>query len=254
MAHNNESNGPGKDSSNESQPSCSAAPGSTCCTPGSSRSTKAWKTIILLLIIAAAGGVLARSVMRKGPCEISESQPAFVAADAVKATDALSTTKPATAEPPGPKDNPNNTTAINLAKETEIPDKAAPSLWGPPLDSLASLNKLAADKDAVFILIADKDKSDLVKVIEAAVKKVRSNGSRVSGFNLKQGTPDYTRYAQQLSGPGVLTMVKGRGSSTVSGDITEAKLLQAFVTASRPRSSCCPGGSGSGKCPPPAKK
>jgi len=48
-------------------------------------------------------------------------------------------------------------------------------------------------------------------------------------------------------------MVKGRGMSAVSGEINETKLVQAFVTASRP-SGCGPAGCGPTGCgPTPAK-
>ena len=44
-------------------------------------------------------------------------------------------------------------------------------------------------------------------------------------------------------------MVKGRGMNTVSGDITEAKLIQGYVAAARVAGSggCCPSGGGGSK-------
>jgi hypothetical protein len=48
----------------------------------------------------------------------------------------------------------------------------------------------------------------------------------------------------------VLAMVKGRGMSGVTGEINEAKLLQAFVAASRATSSCCPPGADPSVCVP----
>ncbi|MFH1706964.1 MAG: hypothetical protein ABIF71_03485 [Planctomycetota bacterium] len=51
-------------------------------------------------------------------------------------------------------------------------------------------------------------------------------------FTLAKSSPEYTNIAQRVPPPGVIAMVKGRGASTVSGDITEARLIQAFVTAS----------------------
>jgi hypothetical protein len=49
--------------------------------------------------------------------------------------------------------------------------------------------------------------------------------------------------------PGVLAMVKGKGMSPVSGEITETRLIQGFVAAS----NCGPGGCGPGGCCPVAK-
>ena len=120
-----------------------------------------------------------------------------------------------------------------------------PTLWGKLLNSLASLNKVAVDTDAVFILLAAEDQQGnqtITKEIEAAAKKIQSSGTRISAFTLKKGAPDYAQLAKQFSTPCVLAMVKGRGTSGVSGDITESKLIQAFVMASRVTSGCCPSG------------
>ncbi|MFH1718712.1 MAG: hypothetical protein ABIF19_15255, partial [Planctomycetota bacterium] len=113
-------------------------------------------------------------------------------------------------------------------------------------DSLASLNNVAADTDAVFILLAADDQEGsraATEQIEAAAKMIRSNGTRISAFRLKQGAPNYANLTKQLSAPCVLAMVKGGGVSGVpAGQITETKLVQAFVTASSPSSGCCPPG------------
>jgi hypothetical protein len=45
-----------------------------------------------------------------------------------------------------------------------------------------------------------------------------------------------------LTLPGILVMSKGRGMGAVSGEITEEKLLQAYVASSR-AGGCCSGGS-----------
>jgi hypothetical protein len=89
----------------------------------------------------------------------------------------------------------------------------------------------------------------ITKEIEAAAKKIQSNGRRICAFRLKKDTPDYAQLAKQFSIPCVVAMVKGRGMSAVSGQINEAKLVGAFVTASRP-SGCCPSGAGQSACPP----
>ena len=47
--------------------------------------------------------------------------------------------------------------------------------------------------------------------------------------------------------PGVLAMVKGRGMSAVSGEVTEAKLLQGYVAAGS--AGGCGPGAGAGCCP-----
>jgi len=141
---------------------------------------------------------------------------------------------------------------VNEKIQEDVPDKASPALWKPELDSLASLNKAAADFDAVFILLTAEDKERnqaAVKEIEAAARTVQSGGVRISAFRLSQGAPNYVNLTNQLSTPSVLAMVKGGGLSGVpAGQINESKLVQAFVAASRPSSGCCPPGSGA-TCP-----
>ena len=132
----------------------------------------------------------------------------------------------------------------------EMPN-ATLSLWGAELETLASLNKVAADTDAVFILLLAKGQlSDqaITKEIEAAAQNIMANGTKVSAFRLKESATDYAQLAKQVSVPSVLAMVKGLGMSAVSGDITETKLVQAFVAASRPSGGCCPPGAGASDC------
>ncbi len=132
--------------------------------------------------------------------------------------------------------------------KSESPDGTASALCGPTLDSIASLNKLAADKDAVFVLLPGQDRrraQTVSRQIEATVTKIQSYGRRIGTFTLEQSASDHARVVKGFaitSLPCVVAMGKGCGSAVVSGEITEAKLLQAFVTASRPRSSCAPTG------------
>jgi hypothetical protein len=127
-------------------------------------------------------------------------------------------------------------------------------LWGKPLASLASLSKVAAETDAVFILLAANDQQGneiITNEIEAAAQKIQqSNGNRICAFRLTKDAPNYAYLANQFSVPCVIAMVKGGGMSGVSGQITETKLVQAFVMASRPASGCCPGNADCGPTAP----
>ena len=86
----------------------------------------------------------------------------------------------------------------------------------------------------------------IVVVIEKTAEKIRARGTKLGIFTFEDGSPEYADIVKQVPPPGVLAMVKGRGASAVSGDITESKLMQAFVAASSgggcgPASSgCCP--------------
>ncbi|MHC4310529.1 MAG: hypothetical protein ACYSSN_11330, partial [Planctomycetota bacterium] len=86
--------------------------------------------------------------------------------------------------------------------------------------------------------------------IEAAARKIQSNGTRITAFTLEKSAPNYVQLVKQYPIPCVLAMVKGRGMSGVTGEINESKLLQAFVAASRATSSCCPPGAGPSDCVP----
>lgn len=211
------------------QPCCE---GSSCCPSGSDGGGKKWRTVVFVLIVVAAGVVLARSLIGKSDSAADQRQQLFATIQ--------------------PGDNPDTPAVVNTTTETQGPDQPASNLWGEPLDSLASLNEVAADTDAVFILLAADDKvsSDVAtKQIEAAVRTIRGGGTRIWAFGLKQGTADYASLAKQLPVPCVLAMVRGGGMSGVPADqITEMNLVQAFVAASRPASGCCPPGSGA-TCP-----
>ena len=139
--------------------------------------------------------------------------------------------------------------ARSLMSKSDAMAEAA--LWGPELDSLASLDEVATEVDVVFILIAGRNQQDaqtLAGEIEAAAKKIRSRGNRISAFRLKEATTDYKNMAEQFSVPTVMAMVKGLGYSVVSDQITEANLLEAFATASRAPAGCCPPGTDPSVC------
>ena len=176
----------------------------------------------------AAGVVLARSFIRKSDSATEQGQQSFAIIQP---------------ESGGYIDTPS---IADGTTEAEVSNQPAPSLWGKPLDSLASLNNAASDTDAVFILLAAEDQQDMqpvTKEIEAAAKTIQAGGTSISAFRLMQGAPNYANLTKQLSVPCVLAMVKGCGVSGVPADqITETKLVQAFVTASRPASACCPPG------------
>jgi hypothetical protein len=193
---------------------------------------------------------LARSLIRKSDSATEQGKDAFAAiAPQVTGDTPLPQNAEAATQNTTASEANTETPAVANEKTTEnTSNEALPALWGPELDSLASLNKAAADSDAVFILLAADDQERnqaATKQIEAAAKTIQSNGVRISAFRLKQGAPNFANFAKQLSVPCVLAMVKGGGVSGVSADqIAETKLVQAFVTASRPSSGCCPPGSG----------
>jgi hypothetical protein len=211
-----------------------------------------------VLIVIAAGVVLARSLIDKSDSATDQAQQSFATVELENNSESPSSPIAATeAEPPTESaenvESPPVPVVKDLAEE-QIPEKPVPAVWGPELDSIASLNQAAAGVDAVFVFLAAKGEQDMQPItvaIEAAAGKIRAKGSKILAFALKNDSTSYAQLAKQFSAPCVLAMVKGRGMGAVSGEITESKLIQAFVTASRARSACCPGG---GPCGPKSGK
>ncbi len=124
---------------------------------------------------------------------------------------------------------------------------------GKTIASLSDLNTIAAAHDAVFVYVPAKDgaSGDPPMVsMQSAASRINAQGYKLALFTLQRGSRDHAQLAAQMSVPGVLALVKGRGMSAVSGAITETKLIQGFVAAS----NCGPSGCGPGGCCPTGSK
>lgn len=119
------------------------------------------------------------------------------------------------------------------------------------LGALAELNSVATNTDVVFVYLPGKEVTSAnspLKPMQSAASAIESRAGLKCGlFTLKAGSPDYDQMAGQIVLPGVLAMVKGRGMIPISGDITEAKLVQGFVSASS--GGGCGPSAGAGCCP-----
>lgn len=256
MAENDNTDEAGQENPNDAQACCSTASGSgDCCSPDSGSSGKTWKMLVFLVIVVAAGAVLARSIMNKSNSTTDQTQELFATIQPEVRSDTPSPSNAAAnvETPDKPKASTDSPSTVTPTTKVPVSGGPEPTLWGKPLDSLASLNKVAVDTDAVFILLAAEDQRDMQPVtseIEAAARKIQSSGTRISAFTLQKDAPNYAQLTKQFPTPCVLAMVKGRGMSGVTGEITETKLIQAFVAASRPTSGCCPSGAGSSACGP----
>lgn len=252
MAENDNTDEAGQQTSVDAQACCSTASGSgDCCSPDSGSGGKRWKMLVFLIIVVAAGAVLARSFIRKSNSTTDQKQQLFATIQPDVKSDTPSS--PNVETPDKSKAGTDSLATVKSTTKAPVSGVPEPTLWGKPLNSLASLNKVAVNIDAVFILLAAQDQQDMQPVtneIEAAARKIQSNGTRISAFTLQKNAPNYVQLAKQFPTPCVLAMVKGRGMSGVTGEITETKLLQAFVAASRPTSGCCPPGAGSSACGP----
>lgn len=206
-------------SANPAENASGCGPGCNC--GGEKIGTKS-KMIICLVVVIAAAIVLAHSVMQKAEIGVDGRQNGFAA----KVLVAEKASSPATNE------TATGTNRTNL------------SLWGKPLESLASLNDVAAQKDAVFLYLpakGQKPDESVKKEIEAAAGKAQSQGKMMALFILDEGSEDYAQVISQVPTPCVLAMVNGTGNSVATTNISEVNLLQSLVAASRP-SGCSPGG------------
>ncbi len=227
MLDNDNSSQSGRQGSEDPQGCC---PGGSCCSSDSGGITQKCRALVFVGVLVAAGIVLANSLMKKSNAADELAQQSFPTIG-----------------------NAETTPQASAGATEQTVDGAEPALWGPDLDSLAALDKVATEADAVFIFIGGQDQQDTRTItgeIEAAISKIRSRGKRVAAFRLKDDTVEYKNLAEQFSVPTVLAMVKGLGYSAVSEHITEVNLLEAFVRASSAPSACCPPGTDPSECGP----
>ena len=209
----------------QQSPSC--APGCDCHATGPlGRKRLILGTIVLLVAVA----LVARAVIKTNGAPSQPDAAAFT-------SPIVAQTPPAESAPATPPAEAAKTADAFVAKE---------------IASLSELNTLAVANDAVFVYIPGKNGSSSnppAAAMQSAAKRIGSQGTKIGFFTLKAGTRDHEMLAAQMSVPGVLAAVKGRGMSAASGDITETKLIQAFVGASS-AGGCGAGGCGPAGCGP----
>lgn len=179
-------------------------------------------------MLLAAATLVARAVVKNHGVSTEPAVPAFAPL------------APATA---AESQSPANPPAATEAVETGV---------GKGIASLSELNAVAAATDAVFVYVPGKEGSagnPPAAAMKSAASRIESQGYKAALFTLDTGSRDYQQLTAQMSVPGVLAMVKGRGMSAVTGDITETKLIQGFVAASS-AGGCGPAGCGPAGCGP----
>jgi len=191
-------------------------PGCDCGKP--SGNTKA-KAIVCLIVLLAIGGIFVYKTIGAKQSTPANTETAF----AVPLVNEVNGQEPA-------------------VKTVEDNKKV-----GEFLDSLATLNKVAVNQDAVFVFIPAKGNDivskEITDAIASAEQKLKSSGVSIGLYTLQSSSPEYANIAAQLPPPGMLVMSKGRGMGAVSGGITETKILQAYVASSR-AGGCGPSGCG----------
>ncbi|UCB52782.1 MAG: hypothetical protein JSV10_01445 [Candidatus Zixiibacteriota bacterium] len=115
---------------------------------------------------------------------------------------------------------------------------------GVTLSSLKALDVVAADEEAVFVILpggSEEASRNALRQIDAVVRLLSDQGKKVAAFTLEKHREGYDHLVKQFSVksfPCVVVAGRGCGSVAVSGQITETKLLAALVQASMPPSSC----------------
>jgi hypothetical protein len=183
--------------------------------------------VIGTIVLVAAGVMVVRAMVKTDGPSTQASATTF--ADPVASQAAAGTGGPATV-------------LADAAPATE-------TSVGTTIGAFAELNMMAAQTDAVFVFVPGKEGASgnaPSTPMKGAARIMEAKGLKCGLFTLKAGSRDHDQIAAQMSVPGVLAMAKGRGMSAVSGEITEAKLVQGFVAA------CSPGGCGAGSCSPGA--
>jgi hypothetical protein len=202
----------------QEQEAGTCGPGCNC---GSSGLGKRAKWLICSVVVVAAGVTAATHAVRLNAAESQQKQTDYsTAIPGVAATNAV---KP----------------AVELAG------------WGAPLMTLAELNTVATNTEAVFVVVPSTDDARtaaIQKEVTGAAATMARKGTKIGTFLLSWDAQEYAGLVEQVGSPAVLAMVKGRGTAVVKDkEVTQEGLLKAYVGASRP-SSCCGSGCGSGGC------
>ncbi len=203
--------------------------GAACCGPGCGCGTAAKpgkaRWVVGVIVLAAAGVLVVKGMIRSDKGAAPAAATGFA--------------NPAAVEPAAVTDT--KAEAAVAADETSV---------GTTLGALAELNSIAAKSDAAFVFLPAKEGTSAnapSAPMKAAARTMEAKGVKCGLFTLKAGCADHEQIAKQVAVPGVLALVKGKGMSAVSGEVTEAKLLQGYVAAGQ-AGGCGPGAS-PGCCP-----
>lgn len=207
---------------------------------------KRQQTVASVLALLAVVGILAYKGMHGTPlaAEATSQTSNFAAVQTVPNATAMVTADQDTAVASAARPE------AKQAPEASQPSAKSSGGMGEPLKTLNDLNTKALDTDAVFIYVPGSDDKEAPSATKAAAKAARSalekQKVKVGSFVLPAGTDDYKALAKQVAAPALLVAVKGKGMLPVTGECTEAKVLQAYVSASSAGGGC---GSGSSCAP-----
>lgn len=240
-----------------------SACGTGCGCHGTGTTGGRTRWVVGLIILLGAGAMAGRALMKSDAPAPQAAAPGFAAQPAAAVTPAetpvvavATPQKEAAAAvapvspPPSPAVEPVAATPADAAP-VAAPKTESAAVVGQELAAFAELNTLAANRAAVFVFlpaVGPTAGKAPTAPMEAAARTLEAQGKKVGLFTLKTNSPDYEGIAAQAPLPAVLALVAGRSAKVVSGEITETKLVQAFVAASS-GGGC---GAGGGSCGPAA--
>ncbi len=220
------------------QQASGCGPGCSCHSGGSSSRTR-W---VICGIVALAAGVLVVKAMTKPDRTASQpTTPAFAAPVAAVAAKPVESPVPAATDATAGNVPAPAAGAVGQAPATGV---------GTLIASFAEMNTAAADVNVVFVYLPGKEgipANPPAAAMQAAARTLEAKGVKCALFTMKPEAEDYDLLAERMKAPGVMAMVKDKGMSAVSGEITETKLVQGYVEAST-ASACGAGGCGPGGC------
>jgi hypothetical protein len=175
------------------------------------------------IVVVAFGTLAARVVIKGSHPPAPASAPAPLASTAKRA----------------PAGNTNGNTNGNTIAPSQ---PTGPSVV-PKIEALSELAGLAGDMNAVFVFLPGNDgvfgDSPFKAINNAKQNLEKSFEIKIGVFALKPGSPDYKELAAQMSVPGVVAIVKTGVKARISGDLTEEKIVDGFLTAMA-SGGCCP--------------
>ncbi len=114
---------------------------------------------------------------------------------------------------------------------------------GKPLGSFAELDAVTNEMNAIFVFVPAKDEAPTaaaLAAIDGAKKKLEARFEiKIGLYTLTRGSRDYGEVAAKMAGPGVVTIMKTGMRRLVSGELTEEKIVNGFMTAMG-AGGCCP--------------
>ena len=204
---------------------------------------KVFGIVVVLVVCVLVARALSKN---KGPSVEDKASSGFSALPA--ATQVPMEESPAVLETRStPEDVGAEQAVTNALKEVEAEQAMTNALK--EISAVMDLNTVAMGSKGVFIYVPAKgpvaSTSPLATMLSAAQKIEPQAGGKIGMFTLKVGSPDYEKISAQLAVPGVIVLVPGGRMVPVTGEITETKLVQGFLSSVQ---SCGAGGCGPSGC------